>query len=46
VYFIFSCRAFLKTILASRNPKAIGSTFGFAPTAQADTQAKSKRAVF
>jgi len=37
-FLFFPLRTFLKTILASRT----NGTFGFAPTAQADTQAKPK----
>jgi len=42
VFYFFCHRTFLKTILASRT----NGTFGFAPTAQADTQAKPKEPFF
>ncbi|MCZ2128912.1 MAG: hypothetical protein LC109_01450, partial [Bacteroidia bacterium] len=43
LYFLFFfLRTFLKTILANRT----NGTFGFAPTAQADTQAKPKEPFF
>ena len=42
VFYFFFHRTFLKTILASRT----NGTFGFAPTAQADTQAKPKEPFF
>jgi len=41
-FLFFSHRTFLKTIFASRT----NGTFGFAPTAQADTQAKPKEPFF
>jgi hypothetical protein len=42
VFLFFPIAHFLKTILAHRT----NGTFAFAPTAQPDTQAKIKRAVF
>jgi len=41
-FLFFFHRTFLKTILASRT----NGTFGFAPAAQADTQAKPKEPLF
>ena len=42
VFYFFSHRTFLKTILASRT----NGTFAFAPTAQADPSAKAKEPFF
>jgi hypothetical protein len=41
-FLFFFLRTFLKTIFASRT----NGTFGFAPTEQADTQAKPKEPFF